>query len=130
MKTLLHELVREVSEIIPASTRVGELGTAKEYADLLSRILAGFHHILTNDGQSMTREEKIRVARQLDADWETLLADWVKAGGKADVFEQIFGTALVSGAVEGAKARQTEPVKNRIRARKVTRVRAKTRTTP
>jgi phage gp29-like protein len=59
----------------------------------------------------------LRLARQLDADWADLLADWVKAGGKAEVFQQIFGTALVSGAVEGAQARAEQspakPLKNR-----------------
>lgn len=93
-----------------------------DQADIINR--------LVELDETTTDADWLRVARQLDADWETLLADWVKAGGAADVFEQIFGTALVSGAVEGAQARQTQPVRNRKRGPKVGAVRAKTRTTP
>lgn len=56
-----------------------------------------------------TDAEWLELARQLDADWPALLADWIKAGGAADVFEQIFGTAIVSGAVEGARSRAEKP---------------------
>lgn len=68
--------------------------------------------------------------RQLDADWPALLDQVLAAGGKAAVFQQIYATALTSGAVEGAQAKKPDPVKNRRKGPKVTAPRPKTRRHP
>ncbi|MFA6962436.1 MAG: DUF935 family protein [Opitutaceae bacterium] len=64
-----------------------------------------------------TDAEWMRVAREIDAAWPGLLTEWVKGEAKAAVLADASATALVSGAIEGAKARAerspAKPLKNR-----------------
>lgn len=56
-----------------------------------------------------TDADWMRVAREIDAAWPGLLAEWVKGEAAPAVLADANGTALVSGAIEGAKARAVKP---------------------
>ncbi|MDF3058033.1 MAG: hypothetical protein K0R17_2248 [Rariglobus sp.] len=72
--------------------------TRKDQAALLKRLAE--LDATTDDASWMA------LAREIDAEWPGLMEQWAKAGNKAEVLVEVFGTKLAEGAIEGAKARQ------------------------
>jgi hypothetical protein len=52
----------------------------------------------------------LEAVRRLDAELPSLFAQVLAAGGKAETFHAIYGTAFVDGLIQGAEARPADPI--------------------
>lgn len=95
---------RAGAEISPALAEDLAAATRLDQAEIL-RLLAELD-ATTDDTAWM------KLARKFDAAAPGLLEAWVAADNKAAVLSKVFGTSLVEGAVESARARAGKPARN------------------